>query len=309
MENLYDVLDAHRKHKNDKRVFGLVVQGGGMRAAYSAGAIAPLIEYGFADTFEHVVGSSAGAINGAYFMGADADTMLTYTDDLTNKNFVNLLRREKKVDIDYLVDAVMKHKRPVNITNLLKSHSQLHVVMTDARTGKKVVLSDHQKFVNIYEEFRATAALPILYDKPVLVDDKYYIDGGVSDLLPVDIAVKLGCTDIVVIMTQQISSYHFDRRHTRLVNHLIRKFAQGQPVAVRKVLPTNEHLLQVNLRRLLRPNKKIRIFVLEPSNEEMLISLYTTDKPKVETLAKLGVTDMDVFLHRSLVEGSAIGVS
>lgn len=303
MQNLHDVLKAHQTNPNDKRVFGLVLQGGGMRAVYSAGAIATLLEYGFTDTFEHIVGSSAGAINGAYFMGADAEAMRVYTDDLTNKNFVNLLRRDKKVDIDYLVDLVMKHKRPVNVGKLLQARSKLHIVMTAAKTGKKVVVSDHHKFAEIYEEFRATAALPLLYDKPVLVQGKYYIDGGVADLLPVDVAVKLGCTDIVVVMTQQISSYHFDQRHTRLVNQLVRHFAKAQSPAIRKVLPTNEHLLQVNLRRLLRRDKKVRIYVLEPSDEEILISLLTTDKPKVETLARLGVSDMDAFLHKPLVIG------
>lgn len=300
MQNLYDVLTAHRENKNDKKVFGLVLQGGGMRAVYSAGAIVPLIEYGFTGTFEHVVGSSAGAINGTYFLGQDVDTMLTYTDDLTNKNFVNLMRSDKKVDIDYLVDTVMKHKRPVSLTRLNNSTSKLHVVMTDASTGKKVVISDHNKFAEIYEEFRATAALPLLYDKPVSVAGKWFIDGGVSDLLPVDVAIKLGCTDIVVVMTQQISSYRFDRRHDRLVKHLIRRFSKIQTEAVRKVLPTNERVLKINLRRLTHPSKKLRIYVLEPSSEEVLISLYTTDKPKVEKLAQLGVTDMDAFLHKPL---------
>lgn len=297
MPTLFDVLTSHKNNKHDKRVFGLVLQGGGMRAVYSAGAIAPLIQYGFTDAFEHVVGSSAGAINGAYFLGADATTLRTYTDDLTNKNFVNLMRRDKKVDIDYLVDLVMKHKRPVNINNLLKSRSKLHVVMTNAKNGRKVVLSDHHKFAAIYEEFRATAALPILYDKPVLIGDNYFIDGGVADLIPVDVAVKLGCTDIVVVMTQQISSYHFDKRHTRLVKHLIKRFAKSQPTSVRNVLPTNERILRVNLRLLTRPHKKIRIYLLQPSDEEILISLYTIDKPKVERLAKMGVSDMDKFLH------------
>jgi predicted patatin/cPLA2 family phospholipase len=138
MQNLYDVLDAHRKDKNDKRTFGLVLQGGGMRGAYSAAAITPLIEYGFDNTFEHVIGSSAVAINGAYFLSSDAETLRdTYADDITNKNFVNLLRRDKKVDIDYLVDLIMQHKRPVNIPNLLRSHAVLHVVLTDAKNGKK----------------------------------------------------------------------------------------------------------------------------------------------------------------------------
>ena len=301
MTTLYDELLAHRQHKNDKRVFGLVLQGGGMRAVYSAGAIAPLVQYDFSDTFDHVIGSSAGAINGAYLIGADAQTMQTYTEDLTNKNFINLLRRDKKVDIDYLVDQVLKHKRPVNIKKLLKAHSRLSVVLTDAKNGRKVVVSDHHKFAEIYDEFRATAALPLLYDKPVLVGNRYYIDGGVSDLLPIDVAVKLGCTDIVVVMTQQIKNYHFNKKHARLVKHLMKQFAQNQPQKVRDLLPTNERLLQLNLHRLAHPLKKTRFYVLEPSNAESLISLATIDKPKVEEFARLGVTDMDSFLHRPLL--------
>ena len=297
---MFDELLAHQENKNDKKVFGLVLQGGGMRAVYSAGAIRPLIDYGLQDAFEHVIGSSAGAINGAYLLGADRDTMLTYTDDLTNKNFVNLLRRENKVDIDYLVDLVMQHKRPVDISKLLKTNSKLHIVLTDAKTGKKVVVSDHHKFIEIYEEFRATAALPLLYDKPVLVGGRWYIDGGVSDLVPIDVAVKLGCTDIVVVLTQRLENFRFDRKHTRLVNHLVKRFAKNQSAAVRKILPTDERMLQLNLRTLTRPTRKKRFYLLQPSEENYLISLGTIDKPKVEQLAKLGVTDMDQFLHAPL---------
>src|SRR5579859_3431945 len=95
MLTLYDVLVAHQQNKHDKRKFGLLLQGGGMRAVYSAGAIAPLIEYGLTDAFDHVIGSSAGAINGTYFLGCDINTRKTYTKDLTNKNFVNLIRPSK----------------------------------------------------------------------------------------------------------------------------------------------------------------------------------------------------------------------
>ena len=38
-----------------------------------------------------------------------------------------------------------------------------------------------------------------------------------------------------------------------------------------------------------------------PSDEEALISLASIDKPKVEALAKLGVTDMKEFLQKQLV--------
>jgi predicted patatin/cPLA2 family phospholipase len=300
MSCLYDELAAHRDHKKDKRVFGLVLQGGGMRGVYSAAAFEPLAAYGFQDTFEHVIGSSAGAINGVYFMGSDPDSYRIYNEELTNKNFVNLARRDKKVDVDYAIDVALHQKNPVNIEHLLRAHTKLHIVMTNARTGKKEVISDHHKFLQIYEELRASAALPLLYDKKITLGDTEYIDGAVSDSLPVDVAIKLGCSDIVVVMTQRMDSFNFDKRHARLVKHLIRRFAKKSSKAVRKILPTNEKVLQANLRRLTHPSKKVRIYLLQPSDEQVLVSLATADRPKIEAFARLGVHDMDVFLHRPL---------
>ena len=298
MANLLQILEAHKNNPNDGKTFGLVIQGGGMRASYSCGAMVTLLEYGLTDVFEHVIGSSAGAMNGAYFLSADASAAHIYTDEITNKNFVNLLRRDKRVDIDYIIDLVLKHKRPLNLEKLKRSRSKLHVVVTNARNGRKEVLSDHADFVEIYEELRATAALPLLYGKKIQIKDKYYIDGGVSDLIPLDVAHDLGCTDIVVIMTQQIVNYRFDRRHTRLVNHLIRRYARDEPASIRRILPTNERILKLNLRRLKHPFKSTRIYLIEPSDTTALIALSTIDKPKVEHLVKLGVTDMEVALHK-----------
>jgi predicted patatin/cPLA2 family phospholipase len=300
MPTLYDELEAHRRNKKDKRVFGLVLQGGGMRGVYSGAAFQPLAAYGFQDSFEHVVGSSAGAINGAYFMGSRPDSYKIYNRELTNKNFVNLRRRDKKIDVDYAIDIALHQKNPVDIDRLLHTHTRLHIIMTNARTGKKVVISDHHKFLEIYQELRASAALPLLYDKKIKIGDTEYVDGSVSDSLPVDVAVQLGCTDIVVIMTQQVSSIRFNRRHTRLVHHLIRRFARQSSVAVRKILPVNEKALQANLKLLSHPPKGVNIYLLQPSNEEVLLSLGTIDKSKVAAFAKLGIQDMDTFLHQLL---------
>jgi hypothetical protein len=49
-----------------------------------------------------------------------------------------------------------------------------------------------------------------------------------------------------------------------------------------------------------RRSSKTRFYVLEPSNPESLISLATTDKTKVTEFARLGVSDMDAFLHKPL---------
>lgn len=255
MPTLYDELVAHRRNKHDKRVFGLILQGGGMRAVYSAGAVKTLTSYGLSDAFDHVIGSSAGAINAAYLLAGDGDAKNTYTDDLTNKNFVNLLRKEKKVDVDFLVDEVLTNRRSIDVAALNASPSKLHIIVTDAKTGKEVILSDHHRFSQIYEEFRATAALPLLYDKKISVFGQEYIDGAVANMLPIDIAKKLGCSDIVVILTQKLETYHFDKAHTHLVHHLVKRFAKNHTDAVRESLPTNERKLRANL-RLIHPSSQ-----------------------------------------------------
>lgn len=302
MATLFDELKNHKSNKKDKRKFGLVLPGGGMRGAYTAGAIVPLIENGFVDSFEHVVGSSAGAINGAYFIDEYLDTMFAYVHDLSTKEFINLLRRDKRIDVDFAIDEVVKGMHPFNFKNFTKGHPKLHIVATDAKNGRRVVLSKPETISEIYEELRASTALPLLYDKKILVRGRYYIDGAVADAIPVDVAIKLGCTDIVVIMTQQIEFYRNDQHHKRLVKHLIRKFAKNQTEAVKKILPTDEALLQINLRRLTRPQKKIRVYMLEPSNEEAMISLATIDPVKIEEFARLGISDMDTMLHKPLVK-------
>jgi predicted patatin/cPLA2 family phospholipase len=100
MSNLLSLLKAHENNPSDNRVFGLVLEGGGMRGVYSAAAAVPLMTYKVSDAFEHINGSSAGALNAAYMMADDLDSYLVYADDLTNKNFINLLPKDKKVDID-----------------------------------------------------------------------------------------------------------------------------------------------------------------------------------------------------------------
>src|ERR1700683_2757460 len=116
LSTLLNILENHR-NKYDRRKFGLVIQGGGMRTAYAVGAITSLIRHDLADTFQHVVGSSAGAVSVAAVVRQVQDpTGFIY--DVANKNFVNMLRSDKKVDIDYAIDVALKLKNPLNIQNL-----------------------------------------------------------------------------------------------------------------------------------------------------------------------------------------------
>jgi predicted patatin/cPLA2 family phospholipase len=49
---------------------------------------------------------------------------------------------------------------------------------------------------------RATCALPILYNRPVLLGERHCFDGGWWDHLPLQPAIDDGCTDVLVFLTE-----------------------------------------------------------------------------------------------------------
>src|SRR5262245_6066897 len=51
---------------------GLVIEGGGMRGAISAGALVALERLGLTSAFDEVLGESAGALNACYFLAGAA---------------------------------------------------------------------------------------------------------------------------------------------------------------------------------------------------------------------------------------------
>ena len=70
----------------------------------------------------------------------------------------------------------------------------LHIAATDLRTGERVGLSSGR----MLDAVRASIALPLLL-RPWPVDGRLLIDGGVSDPLPISLAIREGA-DIILAM-------------------------------------------------------------------------------------------------------------
>lgn len=199
----WNLLNQKRRGESVKDSIGLVVQGGGMRGVYSMGALAALEEMGFGQCFDHVVGSSAGALNSAYFITGQAHYGVeTYLHYLTQRRrFVNPFRLNKIVDIDYLIDHIGKQIRPLNIHLLQSSRTTLHISLTECSDGQTRFVTNRMPDIDLWEAFRASAAMPILYNKSVKVGDGLYVDGSLRARVPIRRIVEHGCRYVVVIMT------------------------------------------------------------------------------------------------------------
>jgi predicted patatin/cPLA2 family phospholipase len=187
----------------DGKKLGLVIEGGGMRGVISASALLALEALGMTQVFDAVYGTSAGAMNGAYFLAGQAGYGLTiYYQDISNTRFINPLRLGKVVDIDYLFDRVITQLKPLNVARLLASPAELFVAITEVYTAKCVLANAKQSQEDLLTILKASTALPVMYNRVVVVGGRPCIDGGITNHIPLQEAIAAGCTDLMVLLTR-----------------------------------------------------------------------------------------------------------
>jgi len=284
---------------------GLVVQGGAMRGTYSMASLMALEEIGIGSAFDHVVGSSAGAINAAYLLANQAKMAVSvYLDDISNKNFIDFARVKKIVDIDFLVDGVLKKNKSINAEQVRLSHSILHVILSEVLSAKPFIVTNKDEDFNLMETIRATAAMPILYNKIIQINGRGFIDGGVTDAIPLLPAINQGCTDILVVLTRDPC---FRRKPDGfLINMLKKFFLRNFPKELKEIILTEdrEHFNKT-MDILESPSNyypNIRIGLIYPSELKLLVSRTTNDRDKLLKCALMARNDTRRFFNLKLMD-------
>lgn len=182
---------------------GLVVEGGGMRGVLSGGALVAMEELGLTEAFDEVYGESAGAINGSYFVAGQAALgCRIYLEDIPNSRFIDPFRLHRVLDMDFLIDEVMAKAKPLDPTRVVASRSRLFVSLTNAADGTGRIVDVREAKAPLLRVLKASAAIIPLYNRAVEVDGGWYVDGGISDPIPVRRAIGSGCTHILVLLTR-----------------------------------------------------------------------------------------------------------
>ncbi|MGY4101339.1 patatin-like phospholipase family protein [Nocardia sp. R16R-3T] len=186
----------------------LVIEGGGSRGVYSSGMVQALEELGLASIFDAVYGTSAGAINAAWFLcGRAPSGVRSWTDPVIMRRAVDparLLRGRPAFDLHYLVNQVYDGIEPMDFPAILANATTFHPIGTDIHTGHAVDL--HRHIVDkptLMTALRASAGLPILAGPPVPLGGAEYLDGGLSETVPIRTAVRDGATHALVLRTRR----------------------------------------------------------------------------------------------------------
>ncbi|WP_177164344.1 patatin-like phospholipase family protein [uncultured Fusobacterium sp.] len=202
----------------------LVLSGGGAKGAAHIGVLKVLEKYQV--PIDIIVGTSVGSIvGGMYSVGYSPDEIektvlnLKFNSLLTNSKDRNLKNIEEKIENDKYpftmsIDKNLKLSFPMGILNgeniylqlkdifsraeNIKNFNELPIeyraITTDLQTGKEVILSDGDLAIATFKSM----AIPSFLE-PVKDENKFYVDGGVVNNFPIDVAISLGADIIIAV--------------------------------------------------------------------------------------------------------------
>jgi predicted patatin/cPLA2 family phospholipase len=194
------------------RKVALLVEGGGLRGAFAVGVLRVLLERLGATSFDGVFAVSSGVFAASYFVANQGEDMeATWRDLVCNRQLIdywNILKREPVLKLDHLID-LFKGSVRLNLQHIYDSPAELLFVLTHWDTGAPAYFD--AKRPEIFDLMRASSALPLIYNRPVIIDGQLYYDGGQSDALPIKFILDRGYDRVLVVRTRP-ANYRKTRR-------------------------------------------------------------------------------------------------
>lgn len=269
---------------------GLVVEGGGMKCAYSAGILDRFLDCGI--KFDYVIGVSAGAANSASFVAGQRDRNLRfYTEHVGDPQYLgikNFFEDGQVFGLQYIYATLSNSdgKDPLDFPSMMANPVEYECVATRRADGKPVYFSKADLKQDDYTAIMASCALPI-YCKPIKYKGKYYYDGGVSDAIPMDRAFEKGCDKIVVLASKPRNFV----KKPEGGKHIYHKILKDFPNFIESL--DNRHIMyQRALRKMKAYEKEGKAFVFAPSDPPKMSS-FTKDYDTEMALYNLGLSDFE----------------
>ena len=258
---------------------GLVLEGGGMRALFTAGVLDALLDVKKLD-IDGIVGVSAGALFGVNYVSGQKERAIRYNKkyarDKRYMGFYSWITTGNAVNEEFAFYEIPFKLDVFDQEKFKQSKIDFYVVMTNVESGKPEYVLIKDVFKQM-EYLRATSALPFA-SKIIEINGKKYLDGGISDSIPIDYCEGLGYDKIILVLTRPKNTHKEDklnflyklvyRKYPNLVERLI-NMGKDYEVVLKKI----EDLENKNKIFVIRPPKVLKIGRLE-KNEDKIQNVY-----------------------------------
>ncbi|MBR3433384.1 MAG: patatin family protein [Bacteroidaceae bacterium] len=241
---------------------GLVLEGGGLRALFTAGVTDVMMENGI--RFDGLIGVSAGATFGCNYKSEQPGRALRYNinfkDDPRYMSWRSFLKTGDLVGAEFSYHVLPNQLDIFDYETFRRNPMEFHVVCTDAETGEPVYKQLDDMTDEGLDWIRASASMPIV-SRPVQLEGRKLLDGGIVNSIPLKHFQEIGYERNIVVLTQPKG---FFKKRTKLMPlfHLtMRKYPAIIQAMGRRHLMYNEQL-----RYLAQEERKGNILLIHPDD-------------------------------------------
>ena len=263
---------------------GLVLEGGAMRGMYTAGVLDTFLDNNI--EVDGVIGVSAGVLFGVNYLSKQKGRVIRY-----NKRFINdkrymgfwsLLTTGNIINKEFSFYEVPKKLDVFDNETFMKSKIDFWATITNVETGKPEYVKLDDLFAQM-EVLRATSAMPYV-SKIVELETGKYLDGGVSDSIPVEKCKELGYDKIIVVLTRPLD-YRKKKPKEGIAKAYYRKYPEFA-----KMLNNRYKMYNETVEKIIDMENKKEIFVIRPSR---LVDVKRIEKnpEKLQEMYDLGIED------------------
>ena len=270
---------------------GLVLEGGAMRGMYTAGVLDVLLD-NLDIKIDGIIGVSAGVLFGVNYCSRQKGRVIRYNKKyakdkrymglwslLTTGNIIN--KQFSFYEVPFKLDVF-------DDKTYSESNVDFYATITNVESGKP----EYVKIGSILEEMellRATSAMPFV-SQIVEYNNGKYLDGGISDSIPIDKCKSLGYDKIIVVLTRPIE-YRKKASNPNIAKMFYRKYPNLVEAINNRYKVYND-----TVEKIIDLENKKEIFVIRPS-KVVDVKRIERNKEKLQEMYDLGIKDTNNCLN------------
>lgn len=220
---------------------GLVLEGGAMRGMFTCGILDVFMENGI--EFDGAVGISAGACFGCNIKSRQPGRALRYNlrfaHDKRYCSVHSLITTGDLYNVDFCYKQIPQVLDPFDFAALKANPMVFYMGCTDIHTGEAVFAQLVDGSERDLKWMQASASMPLV-SRPVQIDGGEYLDGGMSDSIPLKFLESKGFNRNIVILTQPRDYVKGPNKLIWLMKILLRKYPNLIKVMQNRHLMYNE---------------------------------------------------------------------
>ena len=182
---------------------GLVLEGGAMRGIFTTGVLDVLMENNI--TFDGAIGVSAGACFGVNIkskqIGRAFRYNMKYAKDPRYASVQSWIKTGDFFNAEFCYHTLPEKLDPMDSVTYSQNPMKFYLVSTDIESGEPYYYDVKDINDESLDFVRASASMPV-FASPVHINGHIYLDGGISDSIPIKKFQEMGYEKNVVVLTQ-----------------------------------------------------------------------------------------------------------